>query len=127
MTSIRSLLALASLLALLLFTALSHAQQNLRSTLFAEVDRAQAAAKAMNAELLAPATFSRAVESYMAADNDLARGRNMERIKSTLAAATKAFNDAAQAAEIADVTLASVIKTRDDATRANATTFTKNN
>jgi OmpA-OmpF porin, OOP family len=123
MTSTRSLFALASMLAMLLFTTLTHAQQNLRATLFAEADRAQAAAKAMNAELLAPATFNRALESYMAADNDLTRGRNMERIKSTLATATKAFNDAAQAAEIANVTLSAVIKTRGDATRANATTF----
>src|SRR6185503_6033024 len=123
MTSTRSLLALASMLAMLVFAAPGHAQQNLRATLFAEADRAQASAKAKNAELLAPATFNRALESYTAADGDLARGRNMERIKSTLATATKAFNDAAQAAEIANVTLASVIKTRGDATRANAVTF----
>src|SRR5882672_4226764 len=59
----------------------------------------------------------------MAADADLARGRNLERVKTALATATKAFNDAHQAAEIANVTLAAVIKTRGDATRANATTF----
>src|SRR5512147_2331767 len=119
----RPLLTLTCLLAVALFAGPSYAQQGLRATLFADVDRAQAAAKAINAELLAPATFTRAVEAYMAADADLARGRNLERIKSTLATATKAFNDAAQAAEIASVTLAAVIKTRDDATRANATAF----
>ena len=123
MTSTRPLLALACLLVVSFFAGSSHAQPDLRATLFADSDRAQTAARAMNAELLAPATFNRAVEAYMAADNDLARSRNLERIKSTLATATKTFNDAAQAAEIANVTLAAVIKTRDDATRANATTF----
>ena len=123
MTLTRPLLALTCLLALAFFAGPGHAQQDLRPTLFADADRAQAAAKAMNAELLAPATFGRAVEAYMAADADLARGRNLERVKSALATATKAFNDAAQAAEIANVTLAAVIKTRGDATRANAGTF----
>src|SRR5258706_4378248 len=123
MTFSRPLVALTCLLAVALIAGPSHAQQNLRGTLFADADRAQAAAKAMNAELLAPATFARAVEAYMAADADLARGRNMERVKTALATATKTFNDAAQAAEIANVTLAAVIKTRDDATRAKATTF----
>ena len=123
MTLTRSLLALTYLLTVAFFAGPGHAQQDLRATLFPEADRAQAAAKAANAELLAPATFNRAVEAYMAADADLARGRNLERIKGALATATKAFNDAAQAAEIANVTLAAVIKTRGDATRANATTF----
>jgi OmpA-OmpF porin, OOP family len=123
MTSTRSLLTLLAALAVLLFAGPSGAQQDLRGTLFAEADRAQAAAKAMNAELLAPATFNRGVEAYQTADADLQRGRNMDRIRSTLSTATKAFNDASQAAEIANVTLAAVIKTRDDATRANATTF----
>jgi len=123
MTLTRPLLALTCLLAVAFFATPIRAQQELRPTLFADADRAQAAAKAMNAEALAPATFSRAVEAYMAADADLARGRNLERVKSALATATKAFNDAGQAAEIANVTLAAVIKTRGDATRANATTF----
>lgn len=123
MTFGRLLPALACLLTVLLPAGPTLAQPELRAQLFADADRAQAAAKAANAELLAPATFNRAAEAYATADGDLQRGRNLERIKSTLASATKGFNDAAQAAEIANVTLASVIKTRGDATRANATTF----
>jgi OmpA-OmpF porin, OOP family len=116
--------ALVCTLVLSLAAAPSPAQQqDLRSTLFVEADRALAAARAANAELLAPATFGRALEQYMAADSDLTRGRNLERIKGSLAAATKGFNDAAQAAEIASVTLSAVIKTRDDAMKANAATF----
>jgi OOP family OmpA-OmpF porin len=123
MTLTRRFLTLTAWLLATLAAAPTHAQQDLRSTLFADADRALEAARAKDAELLAPATFGRALEEYMAADGDLAKGRNLERIKSTLATAIKGFNDAAQAAEIANVTLAAVIKTRDDATKANASTF----
>lgn len=112
---------LASLLVAL--AAPAPAQQDLRATLFGEADRALANARTANAELLAPATFTRGLEAYMGAENDLARGRNIERIRSTLASAARAFTEARDAAEIADVTLASVIKTRADAMNANAQTF----
>ena len=78
------------------------------------------AARAANAELLAPATFARGAEAYAAAESDLERGRNMERIRSALATAARAFTEAGDAAEIANVTLAAVIKTRADAANANA-------
>ncbi len=112
---------LACLLAV--FAARGWAQQDLRASLFAETDRALAQARAANAELLAPATFARGMEAYMAAESDLTRGRNMDRIRSALTSAAKAFTDAGNAAEIANVTLAAVIKTRADATNANAATF----
>jgi outer membrane protein OmpA-like peptidoglycan-associated protein len=99
------------------------AQTDLRTTLFAEADRALEQARTAGADLLAPAAFARGTESYAAAEADLARGRNMERIRSTLTSATKSFTEAREAAEIANVTLAAVIKTRADATNANASTF----
>jgi OOP family OmpA-OmpF porin len=98
-------------------------QGDLRASLFAEADRALEQARAANSELLAPATFARGLEAYLGAESDLERGRNIERIRSALAAAARAFTDAADAAEIADVTLAAVIKTRADAANANAATF----
>ena len=102
------------------FAAQAPAQQDLRATLFVEADRALARARAANAELLAPAMFASGAEAYAAAESDLERGRNMERIRSELATAARAFTEAGDAAEIANVTLASVIKTRADAANANA-------
>jgi hypothetical protein len=111
---------------LALFATRASAQQDLRASLFVEADRALAEARAANAELLAPAAFARGTEAYAAAEGDLTRGRNMERIRSSLASAARAFAEAGDAAEIANVTLAAVIKTRADATNANAATFAAN-
>jgi OmpA-OmpF porin, OOP family len=105
------------------FTTPVAAQQNLRGTMFVEADRALERARAANAELLAPVAFARGAEAYAAAEDDLERGRNMERIRASLTAAARAFTEASDAAEIANVTLAAVIKTRADAANANAATF----
>jgi len=109
---------LASLLA-----AQALAQADLRATLFAEAESARAAAFEAEAELLAPDAFRRGREAFASAEADLERGRNIERIRSRLADATQAFNAAAEAAAIAKITLASLIKTRDDAVNASAETF----
>jgi len=111
-----------SILALLL-AAQAFAQENLRATLFAEAEAARAAAFEAEAELLAPAAFQRGRDALASAEADLERGRNMERIRSRLADATQAFNAAAEAAAIARITLASLIKTRGDALNASADTF----
>jgi outer membrane protein OmpA-like peptidoglycan-associated protein len=99
------------------------AQDDLRAALFRAADQALEQARAVDAELLAPSTFIRGLEAYMSAEADLSRGRNVDRIRSSLADATRAFGEARDAAEIASVTLAAVIKTRADATNANAATF----
>ena len=117
-------LSLAALAALTIASAsLAVAQQDLRATLFVEADKALAEAKAANAEQLAPTTYQHAAEAYAAAENDLARGRPQDRVRTDAAAAAKAFKQAKDAAESASVTLASLIKTRADASNANASTF----
>jgi len=109
-----------ALMALPLLTA---SAQDLRGTLFGEADTALETARTANAELLAPDTFSRALEQYRNAESDLARGRNIDRIRSTVANALAGFTQATEAAEIAKITLASLIKTRADAANANADSF----
>src|SRR5262245_18081386 len=105
------------------FAARAPAQQDLRATLFTEADRALEQARTASADLLAPAAFARGTEAYSAAEAYLARGRNMERIRNTLSQAKRSFTEARESAEIANVTLAAVIKMRADATNANASTF----
>src|SRR5918993_105523 len=105
------------------FAAYAPAQEDLRATLFAAADRAREQARSADAELLAPVAFARGAEAYAGAEADFERGRNMERIRDALTSAARSFTDAAEAAEIANVTLAAVIKTRADATNADADTF----
>lgn len=113
----RLLLCLAALL------AAQASAQDLRETLFAEADAGRAAAVEAEAPLLAPDAYADGVEAYADAESDLERGRNMDRIRNRLAEAADAFAAAAEAAEIAKITLASLIKTRDDAVNASAETF----
>jgi outer membrane protein OmpA-like peptidoglycan-associated protein len=91
--------------------------------LFREADASLERARAAEAELLAPETFARGREIYGGAEEDLARGRDVARIRFALDEATRLFTAATEAAESAAVTLAALIKTRDDAAAANAATF----
>lgn len=113
------------MLAVLLLAAAMpvHAQSDLRASLFASADARLQAAIAAEAELLAPANFEQASRNYADAEADFARGRNIDRIRSTLSEAVSLFDQAINSAEIAAVTLAPLIKTRDDAMNADAPVF----
>jgi outer membrane protein OmpA-like peptidoglycan-associated protein len=111
----------AALVALHLLTS-AHAQ-DLHETLFGNANRAMTAARTADAERLAPGTFARGQQAYADADADFARGRNIDRIRAQISAAEQAFSAAIEASEIARITLASLIKTRDDASNASAATF----
>lgn len=116
--------ALRTGISLALLACLTVAEaQDLRATLFASADQAMERAVEAEAELLAPDGFARALTDYRDAQSAFERGRNIERVRSTLASAEAAFNEAVEATEIARITLASLIKTRDDALNASASTF----
>ena len=112
-----------TLIAAFVLTHGAVAQENLRNTLFEAADAALAAAQAADAALLAPRAFERGAIAYVGAEDDLERGRTLERIQNRLSAAVTAFNEATEAAEIARITLAPLIKTRDDALNAMADNF----
>ena len=97
--------------------------QELRAALFEDVDQRLAAAQEAEAPLLAPISYGRGLEAYQDAGEDLTRGRNVERIRSRIQSAMTSFDTAIEASEIAAITLAALIKTRDDALNANAPTF----
>lgn len=118
---------LIAALACLTVAAPVQAQDNqkdaLRATLFEGADAALAAARDVDAELLAPTSYQRGLKDYGDAERDLERGRNLDRIRTKLARATESFNRAVEAAGIARITLASAIKTRNDAQKAEASRF----
>lgn len=111
------------LVAVLALGATTAAGQGLRESLFQTADRKLEEAETANAELLAPTDFERAMERYTEAEEDLARGRNIERIRAALAEVVRLLDSAIESSEIAEITLAPLIKTREDALNADAPTF----
>jgi len=112
--------------AVLAFSGAAHAQnQNLRAPLFEAADARLADARAANAELLAPDDFERAMDRYAEAEDDLNRGRNIDRIRTSLAEVVRLLDQSIESSEIATITLASLIKTREDALNADAPTFAR--
>jgi outer membrane protein OmpA-like peptidoglycan-associated protein len=97
--------------------------QELRAALFEDADQRLESAQEVDAPLLAPVSYGRGLDAYQEAEEDLARGRNLERIRARIQAAITAFDASIEASEIAAITLAALIKTRDDALNANAPTF----
>src|SRR5690606_16458629 len=88
-----------------------------------ELDRLTSAIEAARAEqvdVLAPRNFARSVDAHQAAQRDVERGRNAERVRTRVAEAEAALERATRAATAARQLLSSVIKTREDALVAEA-------
>ena len=111
---------LVALTLLLLAAGSGHAQDELRNTFFKDADAALAAAEAANAKLLSPKNYERGLKEYRDAESALARGRNIEVVRTNAADATKYLKIAADKAEIASTALAQVMKSRQDAANAKA-------
>jgi OOP family OmpA-OmpF porin len=97
--------------------------QDAPEAVFSEADARFAEARAASAELLSPENFQRALESYADVREDFTRGRSAERIPSGLAEVLRWLDQSIDASEIAAVTLASLLKTREDALSADAPIF----
>lgn len=67
------------------------ADDDLRASLFAEADQLLAAAREAQAPLLAPRSFQRGLDAYEDAEQRLARGQSLERIRADLAAAAESL------------------------------------
>ena len=108
------------MLTLLLGATAVIAQNELRDTFFKDADASKAAAEAANAPLLAPKSYGLGLKEYGDAEVALARGRNIQTVRSNADLATRHFKTATTAAELAKVKLAQVIKSRQDAANARA-------
>lgn len=91
-----------------------------RDYLFGEADKAYARAQKVNAKLLSPRNFERAFTAYQHAEQGLSRARKLDRIRKDIDESILYFGRAVTAAEFANITLASLIKTRADAEKVNA-------
>jgi len=111
---------LTTLLLLFSLSLTVHAQNELRATFFKDADAAKAAAEAVDAALLSPRNFERAMKEYSDAEEALRRGRNIETVRSNANDATQYFRTATETAELATTALAQVLKSRQDAANARA-------
>ncbi len=106
-------------LAIALSTA-ALAQNELRATFFKDADAALAAADAVDAKLYAPKSYERGMKEYREAEDLLARGRNIDYVRSHAGDATNYFKTAAESAGLARTALSQAIKSRQDAANALA-------
>ena len=110
--------ALLALLVLVAGQAL--AQDALRTTFMSGADAALAEADEVDAKLLAPESYGDGMRDFRAAEEGLARGRNIEYVRDKAADATAHFKQAAKTARLAHTVLAQVMKSRQDAANALA-------
>jgi len=106
--------------AALLAAGSGFAQDELRKAFFKDADAALAAADAVNAKLYAPKSYANGMKEYRSAEDYLARGRNIELVRSNAADAIDYFETAVETASLAQTTLAQAIKSRQDAANARA-------
>jgi outer membrane protein OmpA-like peptidoglycan-associated protein len=120
MASLPSFVRLLLLAIFVLSAGSAVAQDELRKTFFKDVDVARTAADAVNANLLAPKSYSAAIKDYDAADAGLTRGRNIEYVRNKVGSAEGHFKTATIAAELAKTVLSQVMKSRQDAANAKS-------
>lgn len=108
------------ILGLVFSLALSAQADQLRDSLFAEVNKAMEEANANQANILAPVSYAKAADYFTSADERYRKKQNVDRIQKELAQATAFFRKSVESSELAKLTFESVIKARNDASNAQA-------
>jgi len=110
----------STVVACLIFAVTFAHAQELEKTIFGEAESARSAAEAAQVVLLSPKSYQRGVEELDAAKRAFEKGKNLERIKESLAEATGHFQKATANADIARLTLTDAINSRVAANEAEA-------
>lgn len=91
-----------------------------RDSLFNDVDEALRNANSARANVLSPRNYERAANAYRKAEEGLKKGQSVQRIQKDLETALKSFSDAIEATRLAELTLGASIEARNDAEAAQA-------
>jgi hypothetical protein len=105
--------------------AFAQSQQAIRDQLFGAVDASKKAADAVHGNLLAPAAYAEALELYTSAGDELAKGKDLDRVREETAEAKTLFDKATDAAKLAQVTFADALTARTAAEKAEAAKYKK--
>ena len=100
--------------------------QDIRTTLFAKVDKVLQQANEKNAILLSPENYKNGMKLYQEADRLLKQGDNLQDIKRKIDEAGNYFEKANEATKIAEFTFESAISARNNAIKVNAVKFAPN-
>ena len=125
-TSAKSIFVRLLLLPLFVFVVESAlAQDELRRTFFKETDSAKEVADALDAKLFAPRSYAAGVEDYESAEEALERSGSIEYVRRKAGEAEDHFHSATQIAESTKIILAQVMKSREDAANAQASSLAR--
>jgi len=100
----------------------SPAQENLRAQLFGGADSLLARVKERNADILAPASYKKAMGYYNRASEDFKQGGNLEEMRERLGNASLYLAKALDIAKIGEVAFSAAMAARTDALSADAPT-----
>ncbi len=95
---------------------------NMRETLFRDADQALKTARGSQADLYAPKSFEKGMDSYNSADKDFNKGK-IRSIADRLVESVEYFNDSTKKAENAMKFFSEIVTVRKDALNANAIKF----
>lgn len=95
-------------------------ESTLEQELFGDVEAARVEAEQVEAGLLSPRTFRQATDYRNDARNDLAKGRDLERVQKNAARAVAAFRQATENVQLARLALSDAIESRSAAKVAAA-------
>ncbi len=109
-----------SLLTALVLCLLTAQAQDLEERIFGATDKVRAAAESADGPLLSPKTFADGAQLYDDAKRAFDKGRNLERIREDLDEAAALFQKALENTDVARLTLAKSLDSRDAALRAEA-------
>lgn len=120
MLSSRRVAAVLLIASLVLGLANASSAQEIKDTVFEGARQAWDEAREARAALLAPRSYRIGLAAYREAEERFAGGGNLNRVREDLDKASASFKKSLDAAKVAKLTLASLIKVRDDAEKAQA-------
>lgn len=105
---------------------LAESAQSVHRQLFAEVKEELAAARAAQADVLAPERFAKALQYYKEADNSFLQRRNLDRVRKEILRARSWLAKAMEATEVSAISFAQALQARENALSADAKKFAEN-
>ena len=99
--------------------------QELRASLFDDVNRSMLAARESQADVLSPRAFEEAMESYNRAQKDYRDEGDLSKIKESISKAEGKFAEATDNTKVSSVMFSQVLSARKDAMNAEAGQFSK--